>query len=301
MRKVVGFALLIGGALLLALVLAAHLLGPDAAGRGSAPRVVVSESTELDRYGSGGLRTGDGPRIRLPTEPGSGELFHVSANADPGGDGSRERPWRSLTDSLCRLSPGDRLVVLDGAFTGPVAIDRDCADGNAGRPIEVYFGDDVVVRGLVPSREPVFAINRSHWTIAGLQVLPGPVRTGIAIAPDVRGVELRMVKVNRGDGVAMRVGYGATDVLLSRLHVHHMGFTDGSHEPGPADSGAAAAVVIEPGVTELRIVESKFHQIGGARIRVIDPDSFSEVPGLPAAEFSVDAKTQRPGEGDRWW
>jgi hypothetical protein len=296
MRKWIGFLLLGIGAAVVIGVAAVHLMGGQ---QEPHPGVEVTELAELDRFAAGELRTGDAPRIELPREPGRGALYHVSGDADPGGDGSRQRPWRSLSDAMCRLRPGDRLVVLTGGFTGPLAIAGDCVDGTPDRPIEVYFWDDVSVRGIAAGA-PVLTIGRSHWTIAGLQVVPGPAEIGIAIAPGVEGVALQMVKVNRGAREGVRVGYGARGIRLSRLHVHHMGFSE-EETTSPPGSEPAAAVAIEPGVAALRITESKFHQIGGEPVRIIAPDSFPEAPGLPAAELAIDEATRRPGDADQWW
>lgn len=307
LRKLVGIVLILFGIAVLAFFLLASLLRPDGATEGGQQRVRVTDTRALDPYGSGGFRTGDAPRVELPDAPGPGELFHLSGEPGPDGDGSRDRPWRSLTRALCHLRPGDRLVVLAGEFEGPIRIDEPCRHGAEDKPIEVYFHDDVVLGGRSEPEgddRPVLAIHRSHWTIAGLQVLPERSAVAIAVAPGVEGVRLDSVKINRGAGVGVRIGHGAADIELLELHVHHMGIPAGGSSESDHEEESAGrlvgGVLIEPGARSVRIRESKFHNIRGEMVRAIAPDAFEAVPDLPVADYHVDDKTYFAGHQEPW-
>lgn len=308
MRKFIGITLLLAGFAVLALFVMANLVRQDRQAEEGQVTVRVTETRDLDPYGSGGIGRGDAPRIILPTTAGSGRLFHVSGDEGPPGDGSRERPWRTLTEPLCRLLPGDRLVVLAGSFDGPVRIGDECSHGAPDKPVEVYFHGDVALRGGATQRagaQPVLEIDRSHWTVAGLQVLPGRSDTAIAIAPGVEGVTLDSVKINRGAGVGVRIGHGAADIELFELHVHHMGLpaedsVDGSDQFEKAEL-PGAAVMIEPGAKSVRILESKFHNIRGEMVRVIAPEDFESAPDLLPADYHIDEETYLSGQQDPWW
>ncbi len=58
----------------------------------------------------------------LPEAPAEERTLYVAAGADPGGDGSEERPFAEFAPAMSALRPGDTLVVGDGEYRESVTV-----------------------------------------------------------------------------------------------------------------------------------------------------------------------------------
>lgn len=249
-----------------------------------------------------GFTSSDG--LNTPTPPQmSGEgIYYVRTGAQGEGerDGSFENPWQDLQQALCRLAPGDTLVVQRGGF-GEVSVDERCVGGTPQAPIKVYFSSET---GLAQSDEgapATLVVSQPHWFFYGIQMTLGDARTGVIIAPGTQGVLLESMKISGGTGVGVFVGEGATDITIARSHIHHIGINASGDDTDP-EAVASAAVVLARGGRGIRLLENKFHHIGGESLFVlpalIGPDG-SDL--IPAAQYEVDEITLTPSEDDRWW
>jgi hypothetical protein len=79
--------------------------------------------------------------------------FFAAADAAAEGDGSETKPWKDVQKALCRLRPGDRLVMQPGVYSGRIVIAEGCADGSPGAPIQV-FGQEAFLHGGVAALGP---------------------------------------------------------------------------------------------------------------------------------------------------
>ncbi|MGC9318086.1 MAG: hypothetical protein ACP5KN_08630 [Armatimonadota bacterium] len=102
------------------------------------------------------------------------ETCYLSPQGDDAGDGSRDRPWRTLAKVNETLQPGDTVVLLDGEHEGVI---EPATSGEEGAPI-TYRSENplrAVLRGGEASNGEtacVYLPERSHIVIEGFQMLP---------------------------------------------------------------------------------------------------------------------------------
>ena len=193
-----------------------------------------------------------------PKFPEARRLRYVSADPGEAGDGTAARPWRNLQDALCRLEPGDRLVVLSGIYRGPFAVSGACRDGTDDAPIQVWAHHSF----LRPEGDaPVLTVERSHWQFWEVQIAltdskaPGLVLSG----PGAHDVAVDQTHIYEGEGPAVIVGRGSRAITISNCHIHQ-----------------SAGVRIEEGASEITLVSNHIHhnssdslRIGGSAVRVV--------------------------------
>lgn len=157
-----------------------------------------------------------------PNFPRPRRTFYVDGEVRAGGDGSEANPWNDLQAALCRLEPGDRLVVQPRNYTGSFRIAGDCKDGTADAPIQLFAHDAFLLPG--PSGD-VLTLERAHWQLWQVQIaqrerdIAGLVITG----PRAHHVEVEHSHISEGEGAAVRIGGGAGAVVVSNSHIHHSG------------------------------------------------------------------------------
>ncbi len=204
--------------------------------------------------------------------PAAARTFHVSANASPGGDGSRERPWKDLQAALRALSPGDRLSVGEGSYAGPIRIDASCRAGTPGAPIQVVFEKAT----LRPSgEEAILTAGRGFWRFerfsADLEESRAPA---FAVeGADARGVVVADARILGGAGPGGRIGAGASDVVVANSSFARSG-------RGAAPVGAMA-ISIEPGSSGVRVVGNRVFERPSGAVRVGRPAGVSASGSLP--------------------
>jgi len=157
-----------------------------------------------------------------PRFPEPRRTFHVDAEGAAPGDGSAERPWTDLQAALCRLEPGDRLMVAPREYTGPFHIGAGCRDGNADAPIQLFAPDAF----LLPGRSgDVLTIERAHWQLSRVQLALRDSRAaGLVLAgAGAHHLAVDRSHISEGDGAAVRITGGASDVTISNSHIHHSG------------------------------------------------------------------------------
>ena len=194
--------------------------------------------------------------------------FYVSAQADPGGDGSAGRPWADLPAALRALSSGDRLIVGEGKYPGPIRIDQSCREGTAAAPITVSFekADITLSEGAA-----ALTVSRSFWRFERLILdLGRGGAAGFVAERPAEGTVLDLARIAGGAGPAVRVGPGAKGTTISRSS-----FVRGA---GPATPGGLA-IAIETGSSETRIVGNTALGRPSGAVRVGPPSgAFSEEP-----------------------
>lgn len=62
----------------------------------------------------------------------NGKDRYVSTKGNDGGDGSRKRPWRTISHAVSKVGPGTTVHVAAGRYAGPLTLSRS---GRPGRPI----------------------------------------------------------------------------------------------------------------------------------------------------------------------
>ncbi len=178
-------------------------------------------------------------------------VFYVSADAKVEGDGSETRPWKELQAALCRLEPGDRLVLLPGLYSGAVRIGESCKPGRADAPIQV-FGEEAFFHAA----EGAFAltVSRPFWHFYHMQmVLDRPGAKGFAVlGEDAHDIVFDRGHVYEGAGVAILLGSGSARISISNSHVHQSG-----------------GIRIEAGARDVELHHNKIHHNLDAALRVV--------------------------------
>lgn len=197
-------------------------------------------------------------------------IFYISADTPEEGDGSDARPWKDLPRALCRLEPGDRLVLLPGKYSTPVSVGGACHPGRADAPIQL-FGEEAFLHPAPNS----FAVTASlpFWQFYHLQaVLDQPGAGGFAVVGErAQDILFDRGHLYGGDGVAISIGASSARVRISNSHIHQTGGI--RIEKGARDieffankihhnrAGALAVVGGRPGAAleNLTISANKFH------------------------------------------
>ena len=90
-------------------------------------------------------------------QPEPRRVFYVAPNGDDSAFGGSDEPWATLQTSLCKLRPGDRLVIRRGNYSGPIYIDDDCVDVPDGQFIDVVGESGAKLVGAPP------AVDKGFW------------------------------------------------------------------------------------------------------------------------------------------
>ena len=207
-----------------------------------------------------------------PRFPEPRRTFHVDSEGAAPGDGSAERPWTDLQAALCRLEPGDRLIVAPREYTGSFRIGAGCRDGTGDAPIQLFAPDAF----LLPGRDgDVLTIERAHWQLSRVQIALRDSRAAGLVLAGAAAQHLAVDRshISEGDGAAIRITGGASDVTVSNSHIHHSGgvVIDGAarirllnnHVHHNRASGVAVA-----GTRELTISGNRIHNDRDSAIAV---------------------------------
>ncbi|HYR29379.1 MAG TPA: right-handed parallel beta-helix repeat-containing protein [Thermoanaerobaculia bacterium] len=157
------------------------------------------------------------PRFGAPKR-----TFYVDSEAEAPGDGSARKPWTELQAALCRLGPGDRLVVAPRRYAGTFKISGACRDGMPGAPIQLFAQDAF----LVPDGNgDVLTLERAHWQLWHVQIALGhSTGSGLVLrGAGAHHVDVDHAHISEGSAAAVRVAAGASDVVVSNSHIHHGG------------------------------------------------------------------------------
>ncbi len=251
------------------------------------PMLILEDAKVISDDPTAGFVADDGLNSPKPADLTQPNVYYVSATRGRADNGSELDPWRDLQAALCRLKPGDTLMVLDGDF-GHLRIDERCAAGEPNRPIEVYFS---TLSQLGSGSGALITIGQPYWSIFGAELPLGQNQIGFDIAPNTHTIRIESAKIYGGSGAGIQVGHGAHDIEIMRSHIHHIGTPDSKGH----------ALVLHPGVHGVSIKQSKIHHIGTQDIEIVSPSSNPALAFLPEATYTLDASTANPSEDDQWW
>jgi hypothetical protein len=185
-----------------------------------------------------------------PGFPDARRLRYVSATAAGPGDGSFERPWRDLQDALCRLEPGDRLVVSADVYEGSFRVGGPCRSGTEQLPIQVFARHAF----LKPAGSgDVLTIERAHWQFWELQIalLDSDVAGLVVSGTEAHDIAVDQTHIYEGNGPAVRVAAGSSRVTFSNCHIHQ-----------------SRGVRIESGASEIVLVNNHIHHNRSASVAI---------------------------------
>ncbi|MFN2387768.1 MAG: right-handed parallel beta-helix repeat-containing protein [Thermoanaerobaculia bacterium] len=204
-------------------------------------------------------------------------VFYANGGVPADGDGTEAKPWKDVQKALCRLQPGDRLVLQPGVYSPPWVIGEGCRDGTADAPIQV-FGEESFLHGGA-EKKALITISRAHWQIWNPELVLGAAATaGVAVSgPGAHDILLDDLHVYDGPGHAVRIGEGASRVTLSNSHIHQ---SAGIAVTGPAKGlvfignkihhNFAGPISLAGGpaglVEDVRVSRNKFHNDAGSAV-----------------------------------
>ncbi len=185
-----------------------------------------------------------------PKFPEARRIRYVAADASGPGDGSQEYPWKDLQEALCRLEPGDRLLLAAGIYEGAFRVAGPCLSGTAGAPIQVFARDAF----LKPAGTgDVLTLERAHWQFWEVQIalLDSDSAGLVVIGADAHDIAVDQSHISDGNGPAVRIGPGTARVTLSNCHIHQ-----------------SRGVRIEAGSSSATLVNNHIHHNRSASVSV---------------------------------
>jgi hypothetical protein len=185
-----------------------------------------------------------------PKFPEARRLRYVAADAGGAGDGSSEHPWKDLQEALCKLEPGDRLLLGAGIYSGSFRVGGACRSGTADAPIQV-FSRHAFLKPSGPGA--VLTVERAYWQFWEVQIalLDSPSAGFVTSGPDAHHIAIDQSHIYEGKGPAVRLAAGSADVVLSNCHIHQ-----------------STGVRIEGGVSGVTLVNNHIHHNRSASVRI---------------------------------
>lgn len=155
-----------------------------------------------------------------PHFPQARRMRYVSVDATVSGDGSAEHPWKDLQDALCRLEPGDRLVIASGIYAGSFHVSGACRSGTAEAPIQV-FARHAFLKAAEGGGD-VLTLERAHWQLWEVQLalLESGVAGLVTSGPEAHDIAIDQSHIYEGEGPAVAVRAGSDRITLSNCHIH---------------------------------------------------------------------------------
>ena len=190
-------------------------------------------------------------------------VFVSASVVEKNGDGTSQHPWNDLQAALAALSPGDRLRVLPGVYTGAFAIDERCKDGSAQRPIQVFFDGKA---SLAPRGDgAALTIRKAHWHLSGLFVELGQTpNVGVSLEGlGAHEVTLDGARISSGAGPSIRIGAETARITVANSRIAKSRLEQASPD--------AVGIVVEAGAQDVLITNNQLHENPGGSLRVRAP------------------------------
>ncbi len=193
-----------------------------------------------------------------PNFPAPRRTFYVNPDSKTPGDGTLEHPWIDLQDALCRLEPGDRLVLAAAIYAGSFRVAGPCRSGTADAPIQIFARHAFLKPAGLGD---VLTVERAHWQFWEVQIalLDSEAAGFVAISPEAHDIAVDQSHIYEGKGAAVRLGPEVSDVVISNCHIHQ-----------------SNGIRIEAGTTRITLVNNHIHHnrtasvtIGGREITIV--------------------------------
>jgi hypothetical protein len=186
-----------------------------------------------------------------PKFPEARRMRYVAADASGSGDGSSEHPWKDLQDALCRLEPGDRLVIASGIYAGTFRVAGSCRNGTAEAPIQV-FARHAFLKAAEGGGD-VLTIERAHWQLWEVQIalLDSEAAGLVTAGAGAHDIAVDQSHIYEGEGPAVLLRAGSSGVTLSNCHIHQ-----------------SKGVRIEAGVSRVTLRNNHIHHNRSASVTV---------------------------------
>jgi len=170
------------------------------------------------------------------------ENYYVAPHGSDRNSGSLAAPWRTISQAVHRVQPGDHIWLLKGTYQGGVVIDR------AGRPdqwitLEAYHHQKVIVKGQGHENDLYFyndGFAPLYWEVKGLDLEGGNEYVVKIDVPDVRiiGNDLH----GSHDDIVKMVRTAA-NIVLAHNQIHDNDARDGANAQGVDIVGASNVLV----------------------------------------------------------
>ena len=183
------------------------------------------------------------------------DVVYVDINADPGGDGSRGRPYASIGDAIADASAGDIVAVGPGEYAEEVVLSEEIA--LVGACVE-----ETIITAPTPSNAPVVTIDDRGGALVRDISITGD-RPGIRVRGTATPSHIEAVRVFSAQTRGIAVNEGAADVTMRRVHVTNT-------RPQPIDEAFGIGLVVAEG-SSATLDECVFTRNRMFAVAAIDP------------------------------
>ncbi len=143
------------------------------------------------------------PSDGWPTDVPETAVVFLRADADPGGDGSQDAPFRTLAEAVAATPDGGAVAIAPGAYEATL-IDRDVSLRGACAEV-VLSGTD---------REPALSFENTHAIVDNLRI----TSAGTGLNAIASTLEVHRVVFDDIGGTGLSTTGGTTQVSRLRLH-----------------------------------------------------------------------------------
>lgn len=205
-------------------------------------------------------------------------ILYVSPTTANNGDGSENNPWNDLQSALCKLNPGDRLILMPGTYSGRFDISEEngCQDGAEQYPIQLVGSQGAVIDGGLRLR-------RSFWQFVQVEITsandPKIFAFLIQGQSNVEGILLDQMNIHHGARGGIRVERGSKNVTISNSHIYNFR----KIESGELDDAHGIDVMADgkgqhKGAMNILIKNNHIHHNSGDSIQIWGPGDGSIDP-----------------------
>ena len=170
-----------------------------------------------------------------PGENTDTSIYYVSPYGDDDNPGTRERPWRNPSNVVNRLSPGDTLIFLEGAYL--IRDEEDIIIPPSGSPgatitLKADDGAKVIIYGCNNVRTAFDISGKNNLWIEGFEITHAPegsctsvlFRDGIeALMNPVKDIVMKRVNIHHIDEIGLNMA-DVENLTVSESTFTHCGF-----------------------------------------------------------------------------
>ncbi|WP_338866891.1 right-handed parallel beta-helix repeat-containing protein [Myxococcus stipitatus] len=195
----------------------------------------------------------------------------VSPSGNDGGDGSADRPLRTLNKAVSMAGPGEVIRVQGGTYAERVIIGANAKAGTPEAKITLQGeGGARIIPG--PGTGGMVQVRRPHWVIDGFNIdVQRQPLFAVTFEGNVTGSTLVNSELRDGGGGAAVTTFNkATGAVIENNHIH--GFVKNS---GNKDSHG---VVVQPTSKDITVRNNDIHDNSGDSVQCLGPEGFSSLP-----------------------
>ncbi|NMO21410.1 hypothetical protein HPC49_47110 [Pyxidicoccus fallax] len=196
----------------------------------------------------------------------------VSASTgNDSGDGSAERPFRTIAKAISQANPGEVIRVLAGTYPERIVIGTNAKAGTPEAKITIQGeGRPRIIPGN--GGGALVQVRRPNWVVDGFEIdVQRQSFFAVSFEGDVTGSVLANSELHNGGAGAGVTTYGnATGAIIENNHIH-----DFVKNTGNKDSHG---IVVQPTSRDITVRNNDIHDNSGDSVQCLGPEGFSKLP-----------------------